>query len=84
MSKMCQSCGMPHSKDPGGGGTNADGTRNANYCSYCYQDGAFTQPDFDVAQMQAFCIEMMQKQGMWKPMAWLLTRGLPRLDRWRA
>jgi len=74
---------MPHSKDPGGGGTETDGTRSALYCSYCYQNGAFTQPDFDVKQMQAFCIEMMQKQGMWRPMAWVLTRRLPRLQRWQ-
>ena len=40
--KFCQSCGMPMSKDPQGGGTNADGSKNENYCSYCYQNGEFT------------------------------------------
>ena len=40
--KFCQSCGMPLSKDPNGGGTNADGTKNTSYCSYCYQNGSFT------------------------------------------
>jgi hypothetical protein len=34
--KICQSCAMPQSKDPQGGGTNDEGSRNEKYCSYCY------------------------------------------------
>ena len=64
MGQVCQSCGMPMNKDPGGGGTEADGSRSTKYCSLCYDDGAFRQPDFDVAQMQAFCIDALQKKGM--------------------
>jgi hypothetical protein len=30
--KFCQSCGMPMKRDPQGGGTNADGSINENYC----------------------------------------------------
>jgi len=30
----CQSFGMQISKDPQGGGTNADGSKNKKYCSY--------------------------------------------------
>lgn len=36
---FCQSCGMPLSKDPLGGGTNADRSRNTEYCSHCYKSG---------------------------------------------
>jgi len=36
--KFCQSCGMPMKQDPQGGGTNADGSINIMYCSYCYQN----------------------------------------------
>ena len=40
--KICQSCGMPmHAAEDFG--TNADGTTNQDYCTYCYKDGAFTQ-----------------------------------------
>ena len=39
--KFCQSCGMPMDKDPGNGGTNADGSKSIKYCSYCYESGAF-------------------------------------------
>ena len=42
-SKFCQSCGMPMSKDPQHGGTNRDGTKSADYCSYCYVAGEFTK-----------------------------------------
>ena len=84
MAKLCQSCSMPLSKDPQGGGTNADGSKSDKYCSLCYRDGAFTQPDFTAADMQAFCVEQLQKQGMPKFMAWMFTRSIPRLERWRS
>lgn len=83
MSNRCQSCGMPLHKDPQGGGTNADGTRSATYCSLCYEDGAFRNPDFTVDQMQRFCIEQLGKKGMPRFMGWLLTRDLPKLERWK-
>ena len=42
--KFCQSCGMPLS--PEVLGTNADGSKNEEYCMYCYKDGKFLQdPD---------------------------------------
>jgi hypothetical protein len=37
--KNCQSCGMPMSRDPNGGGTNADGSTSLKYCSHCYAGG---------------------------------------------
>lgn len=43
--KNCQSCGMPINKDPEKGGTNADGSKSGMYCSYCYTNGVFTQPE---------------------------------------
>lgn len=39
--KICQSCGMPLG-DPDMKGTHADGSKNEDYCIYCYRDGAFT------------------------------------------
>lgn len=37
--KNCQSCGMTLKRDPQGGGSNADGTKSAIYCSHCYLEG---------------------------------------------
>jgi len=42
--RNCQSCGMPMSRDEKGGGTNADGSKSAMYCSHCYAGGKFTLP----------------------------------------
>ncbi len=42
MTKICQSCAMPMD-DERVYGTNADGTKNPDYCIYCYKDGEFLQ-----------------------------------------
>ena len=39
--RFCQSCGMPLQKNEELG-TNHDGSKNEEYCCYCYKDGAFT------------------------------------------
>ena len=83
MSKTCQSCGMPIKKDPNGGGTDADGSKNETYCSLCYENGAFLAPDLSVEEMQQFCIEALKKKGLPTFLGWLLTRGLPELERWK-
>ncbi|HLA33753.1 MAG TPA: zinc ribbon domain-containing protein [Rhodocyclaceae bacterium] len=83
MGKRCQSCGMPMKQDPQGGGDNADGTKNPDYCSYCYRQGAFVQPDFSARQMQDFCMEKLREMRMPKLVAWALTRGIPGLERWK-
>lgn len=83
MAKICQSCSMPLKKDPVGGGTNVDGSRSPLYCSLCYAGGKFRHPDFTAVQMQDFCIEQLNKKGMPRLFAWLFTRGIPKLRRWR-
>ena len=62
---------------------NADGSTNDTYCSLCYEHGAFLAPDFSVEEMQQFCIEQLKKKGLPKFVGWLLTRGLPELERWK-
>lgn len=81
--KNCQSCGMPFSKDPEHGGTNADGTKNAMYCSYCYKEGNFTQPDFTIKEMQKFCKGKMKEMGFPGFIAGFFTLGIPKLERWK-
>ena len=81
-SKFCQSCGMPMKKDPQSGGTNTDGSKNEKYCSYCYQNGDFTF-NGTVSEFQEFCKEQMIKSGAPKIIAWLFTRGMKRLERWK-
>ncbi len=82
--KNCQSCGMPMKKDPGQGGTNADGTKSTMYCSKCFAGGQFTRPEIDTPQkMQALVIEKLRGMGFPKFIAKFFTRGLPNLARWK-
>lgn len=73
---------MPLAKDASNGGTEADGGRSRFYCSLCYQDGAFVHPDFTLEEMQEHCIARLKEKGMPGIMAWVFTRGIPKLDRW--
>ena len=50
--KFCQSCGMPLTDEILG--TNADGTKNHDYCIYCFKDGAFTG-NFTMEEMAEYC-----------------------------
>ncbi|MEL6572318.1 MAG: zinc ribbon domain-containing protein [Pseudomonadota bacterium] len=83
MAQVCQSCGMPMKQDPAGGGTEADGSTSSKYCSLCYDAGTFRMAGITVKEMQDFCIDALQKKGMPRFMCWALTRGLPKLERWR-
>jgi len=81
--KRCQSCGMPLNKDPKEGGTNSDGTKNKMYCSYCFENGEFTQPDITLEEMENLVREKMKEMGMPGFIAKLLTRGTEKLERWK-
>ena len=80
--EICQSCGMPLKQDIQGGGTNADGSINKKYCSYCYQNGAFVGGDTTVEAFQEMCRHKMIEAGTPKLIAWFFTRGMKRLERW--
>ena len=54
--KFCQSCAMPMTEELFG--TNADGSKNEDYCIYCFKDGEFTS-DMTMEEMMNFCIEKM-------------------------
>lgn len=83
--KYCQSCGFPLKKDKKGGGSNEDGTLSKRYCSMCYENGRFLNPpEVDTAKkFQKYCIQEMKKDGMNGLLAWFLTRGIPKLERWK-
>lgn len=70
-------------------GTNADGSKNDEYCIYCYKDGAFTG-DFNMEQMVEFCSQFVDEFN--KNTGKSLTREeykaelrkyFPTLKRWR-
>lgn len=81
--KNCQSCGIPWDKDPKGGGTNADGSKSDLYCGFCYNEGAFVQPDWTVADMQNYVLKVLAKRGIPEMIGKLLTKEIPKLERWK-
>lgn len=74
---------MPMEMDPGKGGTNTDGSKNASYCSYCYQNGAFVDDFTSAGEMVRFVREKLKEQGVpwWK--RWFYSAHIPKLERWK-
>jgi hypothetical protein len=79
----CQSCGMPLSKDPMVGGTNADCSRSTEFCSHCYRAGSFTEPDITVDQMVAKVQQKLKEMRFPGFIARYFSRSIPTLRRWR-
>ncbi len=74
---------MPMHRDEKGGGTNADGSRNAMYCSHCYEGGNFTLPNLSAEEMKSRVKEKLKGAGVPAPAVWFFTRNIPKLARWR-
>lgn len=88
MEKFCQSCGMPlnlHGEDVRG--TEADGSKSIKYCSYCYKDGQFIDPDITMDEM----LERGKKgisEGKGNPVTKFMMKAyypmqLKKLERWK-
>ncbi len=82
--KNCQSCGMPLSRDPEGGGRNADGSRSRTYCSHCFVNGRFALPDMTMEQMRSRVREKLREMGMPGFLSVVFTRNIPSLARWKS
>ena len=85
--RFCQSCGMPLTEDVLG--TNADGTKNEDYCMYCYKDGRFLQ-DCTMEEMIEHCAQFVGavNEGLEKPITkeeyiGMMKTYFPQLKRWR-
>jgi hypothetical protein len=81
--KNCQSCGMPMKRDPEGGGTNADGSRSGKYCSKCYSNGSFKNPNITATEMQALVKGKLKEIGFPGFIAGWFSKSVPRLERWK-
>jgi hypothetical protein len=83
LNKICQSCGMPLSKDTEGGGTEKDGTKSTQYCSHCYQNGTFTAPDLTMNEMKVLVKGKLMEFGIPKVFTGFFTRNIHKLNRWK-
>lgn len=80
--KYCQSCGMPMSEEFYG--TESNNEKNQDYCMYCYENGAFKQPNLTMEQMIEVCVPHMKSNGMKEEEARsLMNSCLPQLKRWK-
>ncbi len=73
---------MPMNRDEGHGGTEADGSHSPKYCSMCYADGKFVDPDTTVEEMQDLVIEVLEDKHLPGFMARSAAKKIPRLERW--
>jgi hypothetical protein len=74
---------MPLKKDPKGGGKNADGSTNKMYCSLCYEDGKFLQPDVTALEMKEFVKNQLKRMGFPGFLAGFFSKKVPKLERWK-
>lgn len=79
---FCQSCAMPMEKDEQFG-TNADGSKNNEYCVYCMQQGKFTQPDITVEQMIDKVSGVMRDMKLPEFIISQVKTFIPKLKRWQ-
>ena len=82
--KFCQSCGMPMTEESLYG-NNADGSKNQDYCTYCYGDGQFAN-ECSMEQMIDFCVPHMVQgnEGMTADKARaMMQEFFPTLKRWK-
>jgi len=75
---------MPLARDPLGGGTNADGGRNSEYCSHCFRDGKFTEPNLTSAEMVSKVEGKLRSMHFPGFLARRFARDIPSLRRWQS
>ena len=81
--RFCQSCGMPMDQDPHNGGTNADGSKAAKYCSYCYEAGSFHDNFTRADEMVKLVKGKLKEMGYGPVKRWFYTSHISQLERWK-
>jgi len=80
---ICQSCGMPLF-DESLRAINEDGSKNAEYCKYCYADGEFKDAELSLEQKIMKNIEVAVAMGIPREKAEEMAhRIIPTLKRWK-
>jgi len=66
-------------------GTNKDGSKNQEYCTYCYQNGEFTS-QVTLEEMVEICIPPTVKEGVYpdeETARKSMMEFFPKLKRWQ-
>lgn len=73
--KICQSCGMPLKKD--------ENKQHELYCSHCWKDGDFVDPNLTLERMQKLNFDFMTTEmKMPKWIANSFNKKVAKLKRW--
>lgn len=64
-------------------GTEKDGSKNSEYCKYCYQNGALVNPKMTFEEMKSLVTNQMQKMNLPADIISKSVKSLPYLKRWR-
>ncbi len=65
-------------------GTEADETLNMDYCTHCYQDGEFIDPDLTIDQMSAIAADFIEADDVTMAEAKAISKTLlSDLKRWQ-
>ena len=83
--KHCQSCGMPMGETDELYGTESNGSKSADYCHYCYENGKFTEPNCTMEEMIEGVTDLMVKEfGFeYEDAKSQCEEGIPALKRWK-
>jgi len=84
MENCCQSCGLPFNEEHAHFFTKeADGT-DSIYCTFCYKDGKFTDPDITMDEMIEIQLPILVgRLGTETEVREQLGGFLPTLKRWK-
>ena len=69
--------------NPGVMGTERDGSKSKDYCAYCYQNGAFVNPNTTIDEMKTIVKTEMEKRNISTEIINTAVNTLPQLKRWR-
>ena len=82
--KICQSCAMPL-ENAEALGTNADGSKNEDYCQYCFENGNFTW-EGTMEEMIEACVPFVSKGNPYPDedsARKAMNAYFPQLKRWK-
>ena len=67
-------------------GTEKNGELSADYCTYCYQNGAFVDPSITMEEMSDFCAKKMAELNVapYEQAKEMMDQVLPHLKRWQS
>lgn len=81
--KICQSCSMPLENEEVIG-INQDGSKNNDYCIYCFKDGKFTDDIKTLEEYTEYSLQFAEQAGMTEEqMREHCKNVLPTLKRWQ-